>query len=280
MIIWALLALAQSTELAFPCPSGIGNPVSMDDGNVTMPKLIRSVKPAITVQARKAGIPPSVLILSIVVPVEGPPCSIRVVSPIGLGLDQAAIAAVRQWEFKPAIRDSKPVASTWQVEVRFFIEGHWVDTDEENRTRFNIALNEMAQGNARAELAAVKKIEKLSDKKYAPAEAYFGFLLYSGEFVVQDYPRAVELISRANKKSVPYGIFAMAVLLAEGKALPANPDEALRLMREASVAGVPAAQMWLAKYALRRGDQEMAKRYFRLCAATAEVCKQDLANLK
>ena len=38
---------------------------------------------------------------------------------LGLGLDQKAIEAVRQWKFEPAMKDGHPVAVQINVEVNF-----------------------------------------------------------------------------------------------------------------------------------------------------------------
>jgi len=50
---------------------------------------------------------------------DGGPHSIRVARSLGLGLDEKAIEAVRQWKFEPAIKDGKPVAVQMNIEVRF-----------------------------------------------------------------------------------------------------------------------------------------------------------------
>jgi len=42
-----------------------------------------------------------------------------VVRVIGLGLDEKAIEAVKQWTFKPAYKDGKPVAAAATLEVNF-----------------------------------------------------------------------------------------------------------------------------------------------------------------
>ena len=40
-------------------------------------------------------------------------------SDLGLGLDEKAIEAVRNWKFEPALKDGKPVAVQINVEVNF-----------------------------------------------------------------------------------------------------------------------------------------------------------------
>lgn len=57
--------------------------------------------------------------LSTVADEEGVPKEIRVVRPLGLGLDERAIAAVTHWRFRPAYRQGKPVRVVANVEVYF-----------------------------------------------------------------------------------------------------------------------------------------------------------------
>jgi protein TonB len=38
---------------------------------------------------------------------------------LGLGLDENAVAAIRQWQFSPAMKDGQPVAVAAKVEVNY-----------------------------------------------------------------------------------------------------------------------------------------------------------------
>jgi TonB family protein len=40
---------------------------------------------------------------------------------LGLGLDEKAIEAVRQWRFQPALKDGRPVDVQITVEVQFHL---------------------------------------------------------------------------------------------------------------------------------------------------------------
>ena len=59
------------------------------------------------------------MILSIVVDPSGQARDIKVVRPLGLGLDEKAIEAVRKWRFKPGLKDGAAVPVVATVEVNF-----------------------------------------------------------------------------------------------------------------------------------------------------------------
>ncbi len=87
-------------------------------GDVSPPVLIHKVEPKYSEEARKAKYSGTVL-LSIVVDSNGLPRDIHVIRPLGLGLDEKAIAAVAKWRFRPGMKDGHPVATQNQVEVNF-----------------------------------------------------------------------------------------------------------------------------------------------------------------
>lgn len=60
------------------------------------------------------------VVLQVEIGVDGRPASMRVLGSSGeTELDEAAIAAVRGWEFAPATANGKPVSSRIQVPVTF-----------------------------------------------------------------------------------------------------------------------------------------------------------------
>lgn len=63
------------------------------------------------------------MILTLVVETDGTSSNIEVTKALGLGLDQKAIEAVRQWKFKPATIAGKPVRARANVEVAFRLMG-------------------------------------------------------------------------------------------------------------------------------------------------------------
>ena len=87
-------------------------------GGVSRPKPIYSPDPEFSDEARKNKMQGTV-VLRLVVGVDGKPRDIKVARALGMGLDQKAIEAVRNWKFEPAMKDGKPVAVQINVEVNF-----------------------------------------------------------------------------------------------------------------------------------------------------------------
>lgn len=97
---------------------GTGGGAYRIGGEVSAPTLISKTEPEYSEEARKAKYSGSVL-LSIVVDVNGLPRDIKVVRPLGLGLDEKAIEAVMKWRFRPGMKGGRPVPVQAQVEVSF-----------------------------------------------------------------------------------------------------------------------------------------------------------------
>jgi TonB family protein len=97
---------------------GIGGGVFRVGGGISAPKPLATPDPEYTEEARKAKYQ-GTCILGLIVDAEGHPRDIRVSKSVGLGLDQKAIDAVRQWRFEPAMKDGRAVAVQISVEVSF-----------------------------------------------------------------------------------------------------------------------------------------------------------------
>jgi protein TonB len=97
---------------------GTGGGAYRIGGDVSAPVLISKIEPEYSEEARKAKYSGSVL-LSIVVDQNGLPRDIKIVRPLGLGLDQKAIEAVMKWRFRPGMKGGRAVAVQAQVEVSF-----------------------------------------------------------------------------------------------------------------------------------------------------------------
>jgi periplasmic protein TonB len=91
-------------------------------GRVSAPQLIHSVEAEFSDEARRAKYQ-GVCLVSLIVDAQGNPQNIRVVRALGMGLDEKAIEAIRQYKFKPAMKDGKtpvPVPITIEVDFRLY----------------------------------------------------------------------------------------------------------------------------------------------------------------
>jgi len=87
-------------------------------GGVTAPRVIYKVEPQYTEQARDARLQGTV-ILFVVVTSDGRPTELKVLRPLGLGLDEAALECVRRWKFNPGLKEGVPVPVQATIEVNF-----------------------------------------------------------------------------------------------------------------------------------------------------------------
>jgi periplasmic protein TonB len=99
---------------------GYGGGVMRPGGGVSAPVLIYSVEPEFSDEARRAKYQ-GICVVSLIVDAHGNPQNIQVLRALGMGLDQKAVEAVRQYKFRPAYYHGKPVPVYINVEVNFRI---------------------------------------------------------------------------------------------------------------------------------------------------------------
>ena len=97
---------------------GMGGGIFRPGKGVTPPRVIYQTDPEFSEEARKAKYQ-GTCVLGLVVDANGHPTAIRVLSALGMGLDEKALEAVQRYRFKPAMKDGKPVPVTITVEVNF-----------------------------------------------------------------------------------------------------------------------------------------------------------------
>ena len=82
--------------------------------------VLSAPNPQYSEEARKQKVGGVVLVTLIVDP-QGRPQNVHVLRGVGMGLDEKAMEAVKQYSFKPAMQGGKPVAVQLNVEVNFQI---------------------------------------------------------------------------------------------------------------------------------------------------------------
>ena len=103
--------------------NGNPNPVPDEEalrisGPVTRPQIIAQAKPEYTIEARKARLQGTV-ICEVLIDREGCIQRARVLKGLPMGLDQAALDAIKQWVFLPARMDGKPVPVFYVLTTSF-----------------------------------------------------------------------------------------------------------------------------------------------------------------
>jgi TonB family protein len=104
----------QEARAEAPLPSGVyrvGNGVSA-------PGLLQKKEPEYSEEARIAKLSGTTLV-QIVVGEDGSGGNLNVIRPLGLGLDEKAVEAVRAWRFKPGMKDGAAVPVQASIEINF-----------------------------------------------------------------------------------------------------------------------------------------------------------------
>jgi periplasmic protein TonB len=97
---------------------GVGGGPYVVGGSVTAPQLIYDPEPEYSEEARKQKYQGTV-VLRVIVGEDGRPRDVRIASSLGMGLDEKALEAVRQWRFEPGRMNGRPVAVLVNVQVNF-----------------------------------------------------------------------------------------------------------------------------------------------------------------
>ncbi|MGA8041496.1 MAG: energy transducer TonB, partial [Terracidiphilus sp.] len=100
--------------------SGYGGGLMSVGGGVSAPQVIHSVEPEFTEDARRANYQGSVSI-RLIVDSQGSPQDVRLESHLGMGLEEKAIEAVKQYKFRPAIYQGHAVSVQIVINVAFHL---------------------------------------------------------------------------------------------------------------------------------------------------------------
>jgi TonB family protein len=111
-----VLALFASVSLA-----GAQGQTYKPGNGVTLPAVVKEVHPTYTRKAMDEGIQGHVA-LKVVVLDSGKVGDVSVTKSLDEGLDQQAVNAAKQWEFKPGTKDGKAVAVEIALEMTFTLK--------------------------------------------------------------------------------------------------------------------------------------------------------------
>lgn len=114
LLSWAVFFGGAASTLAQTPPAAVVKP----GPGITLPVVVSEVKPSYPADAMAVGAEGSVE-LECVVNTDGSVGDVRVVRPLYPLLDEAALAAIKQWRFKPGLREGQPVPVLVTVEMTF-----------------------------------------------------------------------------------------------------------------------------------------------------------------
>ena len=180
IMVAPICAQLQPLHGADPNAKGNGEEVYRVGRDVKAPRLTHQPDPEYSEQARKVGYT-GVCVLELVVDAAGMPQNIRVTRAVGMGLDDKALDAVRQWRFTPSMKDGTPVAVQINVEVAFNLFG-----DKKRPTLFEKAN----AGDAKAQFQISQ-------------------ILLSDPYLAQDDSKGFSYLEKAAKQNLPPAQFAM-----------------------------------------------------------------------
>lgn len=188
MLLSLLVALPICAQLQPLHPGGDSNPNGPVDGayrvggGVKAPRVTYQPDPEYSEQARRVGYE-GTCVLALVVNVEGMPQDIRVAQAVGMGLDDKAIEAVRQWRFTPAIKDGTPVAVQINVEVTFRLYASYSKKGPD-------LFQKASAGDAKAQFEIAQ-------------------ILLSDPYLAKDDSKGFAFLEKAAKQNFPPAQFAM-----------------------------------------------------------------------
>lgn len=106
---------------AEPVSPPVGDQPYRVGGDVKAPVVIRRVEPMYTEEARERRIS-GIVIIEAIIDRTGRVTDAKVLKPLPYGLDQMALDAIRQWEFRPATLNGEPVEVFFNLTMNFKLE--------------------------------------------------------------------------------------------------------------------------------------------------------------
>jgi TonB family protein len=88
---------------------------------ITMPAVVREVKPQYTARAMQERVA-GVVVMTTVVRPDGMPSDIQVTEALHEELDREAVRALGEWRFKPGSRDGKAVPVRVTIQMTFTLK--------------------------------------------------------------------------------------------------------------------------------------------------------------
>jgi TonB family protein len=179
-------------------------------GGISPPKPIKKVEPQFVDSARRAKISQDMVMVSMIVAADGLPRHLRIARPgIDPFEDRAAIAAVAQWRFSPALKGEEPVPVWIMVEVTFVlgVPKHPVDWKK-----------------------ATEAYEKDAGRGQGEAQCSLGNIYYRQG----DFEHAKEWYTLAANQGLSEAEYGLGTMYEKGEGVTKDQDEARRWLEKSA----------------------------------------------
>ncbi len=118
LLSWRAPITGKSISQEMAVMKGQTPTVNSNTPGMTPPQLFYAPEPAFTDEARRERFE-GTCVVSLVIDEQGNATRVEVVVPVGHGLDEKAVEAVKRYRFKPATLQGKPVPLRVNIEVHF-----------------------------------------------------------------------------------------------------------------------------------------------------------------
>jgi len=209
--------------------------------------------------------------LAFVVDVNGKPCDIDVLSPSEFSVGEAAVKALKQWQFTPATKARLPVRTQTYAQFNFITNPDVLDQKESRQ--FDLVYRGVHSSDPNLRRKSIEEMVNLEKHKFPMAIAVRANLRSKGKGVPKDEVAALKALQGLNLEKAHFGYYALGLLYEEGIAVPRDEAKAIQLYTAGAFRGNQSAQIQLANVYLKKGLRAEAIRLFRLCGIENVGCE-------
>ena len=210
-------------------------------------KLKHRTEPEYTKEARDAKIAGRVR-LTATIGIDGQAHDIKVMSPLGYGLDEKAVQAVSKWRWDAPERDGEKVPLESTVEVNFrlgnVLPGEEASLHEEGRANFNEGFHYLKGDIVPQDIRKARfYFIRGSAEGFAAAQHSLALMYLNGEGGPRDEVEAFQWMKKSADQKFAKAEFYVGLMYTEGKGTWKDDTQALRWYRLAAEQKEPAAEV-------------------------------------
>jgi TonB family protein len=139
---------------------------------------------------------------------EGKVTNPLVLNSLGFGADEAAMEAVRSWEYEPLLKNGKLVCILGTIQVNFTFRGMSADVKKERRRAdYNAALSRFMRPEGPAKTGAAETMRRLAREGFAPAMFALVTWIEDGRLAPEGTEDVTELLTKAADLKSPLAMW-------------------------------------------------------------------------